>query len=237
MSRRVGEPGASVTPIDLFGPGASARQVAAALRRGDVVHDASFDAFLPAAVRRVSGQFWSPLRVAMRVGRWLDELGLAHVVDVGSGAGKLCVVAALVSQSRFTGVEQRSGLVAAARALARTFEVEDRVVFHERSIAAQGIPAADAYYLFNPFEENLHGPGDHIDETVALGLERYDHDVAVIEGLLDAMPAGTCVILYNGFGGRMPNSFDVVRHDGDPTRPLGVWRKSERAPSGVLDLG
>ena len=40
------------------------------------------------------------------------------VVDIGSGAGKFCVAAALGSGCRFTGLEQRPRLVAAARTLA-----------------------------------------------------------------------------------------------------------------------
>lgn len=197
-----------------------------ALGRGERFDDAVFDRFLSDTARGVSGQFWSPLIVALRVASWASQLRLEHIVDIGSGAGKLCVAAALACRSRFTGLEQRPALVLAARELADVFGVDDRVAFIERRLVRGGVPEADAYYLFNPFEENLHGPSDHIDETVALGLDRYDHDVAVIEELLVAARPGACVILYNGFGGQIPGNYTRLRSGDDPLRPLELWRKS-----------
>lgn len=214
------------TSPDAQGPAWPPARLAAALARGAPIADAAFDRYLPEAARRVSGQFWSPLAVALRVASWAGQLRLEHIVDIGSGAGKLCVASALACRSRFTGLEQRPALVAAARDLAARFGVGDRVAFAEGRLAPGDIPAADAYYLFNPFEENLHGPSDHIDESVALGLDRYDHDVALIEALLAAVRPGTCFILYNGFGGQIPGNYERLRIGDDPLRPLELWRKS-----------
>ena len=217
------------TAIEPQGGTLSPARLAAALARGVPFADAVFDRFLPDAARRASGQFWSPLAVALRVASWAGQLRLEHIVDIGSGAGKLCVAAALACRSRFTGLEQRPALVDVARELAGTFGVADRVAFVERSLARGVIPEADAYYLFNPFEENLHGPSDHIDETVALGTDRYDHDVAVVEELLRAARPGTCAILYNGFGGEMPHDYERLRVGDDPLRPLELWRESGKS--------
>jgi hypothetical protein len=212
--------------MEPVGPDARPEWVAAALARGEHIDDAAFDRFLPEAARRVSGQFWSPLHVALRVASWAGQLRLEHIVDVGSGAGKLCVAAALACRSRFTGFEQRPALVAAARDLAALFGVADRVRFLERTLARGGVPEADGYYLFNPFEENLHGPSDHIDETVPLGHTRFDHDVALTEELLATLRPGKCVILYNGFGGEIPSNYERLRVGDDPLRPLELWKKS-----------
>src|SRR5690606_17269718 len=117
---------ADVTPVDGLGRGPSAPEIAMAIRSGQCRSDRVFDRFLPYDLRRVSGQHWTPLVVALRVAEWLNIAGVRHVVDLGSGAGKFCVAAAIASRCSFVGVEQRPRFVDAARALAHSFGVENR---------------------------------------------------------------------------------------------------------------
>src|SRR5262249_1100007 len=119
------------------------RQLAQALRRGECPADQWFDRFLPDDRRAVSRRFWTPLIVATRAAEWLDDLKVRTIVDIGSGAGKFCVVAALAGPGRFIGLEQRSRLVAAARTLAHVFEVDKRVHFVEGEFGAIRTPIAD----------------------------------------------------------------------------------------------
>jgi hypothetical protein len=62
--------------------------------------DSAFDRFLPEDLKAVSAQYSTPLRLGKRAAEWLDDLNVRHVVDIGSGAGKVCVPAALVSRAR-----------------------------------------------------------------------------------------------------------------------------------------
>lgn len=205
---------------------ATPAQLAALIRAGGQPPDDAFDRYLPARLRQVSGRFWTPLVVAARAAAWLAELGAATIVDIGSGAGKFCVAAALGSPCRFVGLEQRPRLVAAARRLARMFGVEDRVQFIAGVLDPGTAPAGDAYYLFNPFGENRFGPEGHLDEDVELGEERYLRDIAAVELLLERAPVGTCVVTYNGFGGRMPFGYDQIRVDRTLPNMLRMWRRA-----------
>jgi hypothetical protein len=148
------------------------------------------------------------------------------VADIGSGAGKFCVAAALSGRCHYTGLEQRPHLVAAARTLAQFFKVDDRVSFVEGNLSDVPAPSADAYYLFNPFGENLFTKDECLDDSVELSSERFSRDIAAVEDLLARAPIGTCVLTYNGFGGRVPIGYDEIRVARDLPNLLRMWRKT-----------
>jgi SAM-dependent methyltransferase len=220
--------GADMISLDGIDQRPSAAEIAMAIRSGRCPNDRVFDRFLPRDLQRVSWQHWTPLIVALRVAEWLDLAGVREVVDLGSGAGKFCVAAAVASRCSFVGIEQRPRFVNAARALARFFGVEDRVQFVHARVGRGAIPVADAYYLYNPFGENLFGPGEHLGDDVELSPERYQRDIAQVEEFFDAAPSGTVVIKYNGFGGRMPPSYEEVLVDRELPNVLRMWRKGGR---------
>jgi SAM-dependent methyltransferase len=217
-----------VLPTDDEDTPPSRDRIATALRSGVCPSDSSFDRFLPPREHRAAPVFWTPLVVALRVARWLEPLGIRSVLDVGSGAGKFCVAASLASGDRpirFTGLEQRSRLVHVAKGLARSFGVAERVDFVEGTLADVEPASYEAYYLFNPFGENLFGPEDHLDGDVELSPARYERDVAVAEGFFDRAPVGSAVLTYNGFGGRMPPTYDEVRVNRHLPNVLRMYRK------------
>jgi SAM-dependent methyltransferase len=201
-----------------------------AIRIGRRPPDFMFDRFLPLELRLVSGQHWTPVDVAMRTAEWLSEFRIKSVLDVGSGSGKFCVLAALAGDAWFVGIEQRARLVRAARELAQQFGVSDRVEFIQAEFSDSSAPAAEAYYLFNPFGENLYGTCGQLDDQVELGGRRYRRDVAAVERLLAAAPAGTFVVTYNGFGGHLPNGYELLRVDRELPNVLSMWRKRKRGP-------
>jgi predicted RNA methylase len=221
-------PDRDAIPVDRAASRFARRRVADALRTGSCPADRAFDRFLPDELRVVSGQYWTPLLVAKRAAEWLDDLRIRTVVDIGSGAGKFCVAAALAGRCRFTGLEQRSRLVASARTLARLFDVEDRVSFVEGALGDVATPVADAYYLYNPFGEYLFGSTDHFDSDVERSDERYKRDVAAVQEILQRARFGTCVLTYNGFGGRVPSSYQQIRVDNALPNELRLWRKERR---------
>jgi predicted RNA methylase len=190
--------------------------------------DRDFDQFLPSELRCVSGQYWTPLVVAIRAAEWLDELNVRTVVDIGSGAGKFCVAAALSGRAQLViGVEQRARLIAAARDLAHVLDVGERVTFIHGTFGETSLPEADAYYLYNPFGENLFGPAEHLDDDVELGDARYQRDIAAVEKLLREARVGTYLLTYNGFGGEVPSSYRQVRVDLEMPNHLRMWRKTK----------
>lgn len=215
----------------VFGP--SAQQVADAIAKGTLPDERLFDRFLTYDLRIVSAQHWTPLAVAKRVAEWLNQLGVETVVDVGSGAGKFCVATALATQCKFIGVEQRSRLVHAAGDLAEIFGVDQRVRFIHGTLSQGDVPEADAYYLYNPFGENLFGSDDWLDADVEIGKERYEQDIALMESLLERAPIGTYLIKYNGFGGLVPSSYDALHTDLCLPNLLRLWQKTRPSPPDV----
>lgn len=207
----------------------SPRLVADAVRSGRCTSDRAFDRFLSPEFQAVSEQYWTPLAVATRAARWLGELGVRRVFDVGSGAGKFCVAAALACDAHFVGVEQRMRLVAEARELARAFGVSDRVRFVSGRFDRLS-PSADAYYFYNSFGENLFDAENRLDEDVELNAGRYRDDVMAAERMLREAPTGTYLLTYNGFGGMVPDSYSEVRVDRELPCVLRMWRKSAGSP-------
>ena len=188
--------------------------------------DRAFDSRLPDDLRTRSRLHWTPLAVATLAAQWIDELGIRSVVDIGSGVGKFCVAAALSSQATYIGLEQRARLVKVARALAHSFDLGERVRFVHGIFGSDEVPSAEAYYMYNPFGENLFGPESQIDGDIEVSEDRYRGDIMVTEQLLADVPLGTFIITYNGFGGDIPPTFRQLRASQGLPNELEIWEKA-----------
>ena len=51
------------------------------------------------------------------------------------------------------------------------------------SLHDASVPEAEAYYLYNPFAENLFGPGRYLAQDVELSCERYSLDIMTVQGV------------------------------------------------------
>src|SRR4051812_11609675 len=82
-------------------------------RLTNAVDDAYFDRIYPDWAQRMSRLHWTPVPVALRAAQLLTEnhSSGARVLDLGSGAGKFCLVGASTYGGDFFGIEQRSHLV------------------------------------------------------------------------------------------------------------------------------
>jgi SAM-dependent methyltransferase len=199
-------------------------RVADALKEGIAISDGVFDLLYPRAVRTVSSIFWTPVSVALRAAELLVVDCATRVLDVGSGAGKFCVVGALATGASFTGIEHRAHLVSTARDAARRLGA--RANFIHGRLASDSLEDIDAIYFFNPFAENAFPPEDHLDQTVELSLDRALFDVELAERLLAGARVGTRVVTYHGFGGDMPPSYTLERSEPHRTDKLELWIKT-----------
>jgi SAM-dependent methyltransferase len=193
---------ASLSPRGLS---AGARPVARALRTGQRVIDRDLDEVFPLEARRASKVHWTPVAVAAHAARLLADRPGATILDVGSGVGKFCLVAAATVRARIRGIEQRAHLVEIARRAAVKLEVD--VEFIHGTLDSQDPRHVDGIYLFNPFAENLSPMRDRIDDSVELTPQRYRRDVEATERFLRGARMGTRVVTYCGFGGTMPDDY------------------------------
>jgi predicted RNA methylase len=206
------------------------RGVRQALATGKHVTDLAFDTAYPPDVRAVSAQYWTPYAVARRAAELLVVSPSTLVLDVGSGAGKLCVVGAATTGARFVGVEHRPSLVRVARRAAEALGVMG-ARFIPAPIQAIRWTAFDAFYLFNPFGENAFAADEQLDTTVELGRARYVRDVAFVERMLARVRVGVRVLTYHGFGGTMPDTFQRIVCERAGCDALELWLKTRSSSS------
>ncbi len=214
----------------------SAERIAESLRNGLPVADRTFDALLPADLARASARYWTPVAVAMLASRWLARDAL-RIVDIGSGAGKFCIIGALVTGAHFVGVEQRARLVVGARALAESLGVADRVEFVQGDAANLRIDDRDALYLYNPFEESVLPREDWLDESTEHSIAKFHTDLDNMEATLHRLASGAKVATYEGFGRDPLDGFELLRSAEVRGGRLCCWRKvGPRRSAGVDEL-
>ncbi len=199
------------------------------LSEGRGVFDSEFDRIYAPDLRNVSSFFWTPVSVAVRAAELLVAGPNTRVLDVGSGAGKFCLVGAASTGASFTGVEHRERFVRAAGKSARQLGL-DSVSFIHGTFESVDISSYDAVYLFNPFEENIWYPHDHVDRSVELSEDRYMADVLKAERFLRAARVGTRVVTYHGFGGVVPDCYRLALRERRHSGLLELWVKTDASP-------
>lgn len=169
------------------------------------VEDEKFDRIYPSAIRKLSGLFWTPVAVAAEAARLLVRSPGTHVLDVGCGSGKFCLVAATLTDGRFTGVDRRAELIDSARAAASTLGLNE-IDFVHADIVNVPFTSYDAFYVFNPFEENMHG--HKIDSDVPLSPALFKQYTLYVADQLGSCPDGTRVVTYAGYGDEIPRCYE-----------------------------
>ncbi len=191
---------------------------------GDVVSDFYFDEILSPRARKLAGRHWTPVCVAIRAAQLLTGGRPVRVLDVGAGAGKLCLVGALTSSAEFVGVEQRPWLVREASALVRLLKVP-RVRFLAGNFQEVDWSGFDAFYFFNPFHENLDDSSP-IDANVSLGEEKFLKYTAQALERLRPLKEGTRVVTYHGSGVDLRSAhFRLARREKIGSDALCLWVK------------
>jgi len=203
-------------------PPATPEAVARRLRAGEPLADDEFDGLYPGWARGLSTVHWTPVAVARRVAELLVVRPGMRVLDVGAGVGKLCLVAALTADAHFTGVEQRWRFVEAAQAVATRLGVGNASFLH-RNMTTLDWSQYDAFYLYNPFAENLGAVQSPIDSSVDLDVSYFQEYVRFVRAQLRAAAPGARVVTYHGFGGDLPAGWGLEHVEHCHTDRLEVW--------------
>lgn len=191
------------------------------LRLSIDITDEDFDAIYPGNIRSLAHKHWTPVAVAKTASEFLVGWPGSKVLDIGSGAGKFCMVGASVTKGHFTGVEQREELVELSRRLSASYFIPN-VKFLHANIMSVNFRGYNSFYFYNPFRENidLH---DRIDNAIALNARLYDIYSQYTFGQLSGLSRGVRLATYNTPITSVPRGFRLM--DSLYNGYLNLWEK------------
>ncbi|MBK8922002.1 MAG: methyltransferase domain-containing protein [Saprospirales bacterium] len=192
------------------------------LRSGAAMKDSDFDAIYPTRIKQISKYHFTPVGVAKRAAEFLVKAPGARVLDVGSGAGKFCLIGAACTQGHFTGVEHRKRLHLLAEQLAGKYKLSN-LSFLWGNITEIDFSKFDAIYFFNSFFENIV-PLGAIDQSVELSSSLYKSYSLHVKDQLGAMPAGARLATYFSYSMEIPAGYTMVSDHFDGK--LKFWEKT-----------
>lgn len=190
------------------------------------LEDSRFDLAFPREIRAQSTVHWTPVVIARQAAEFLVREPGTRVLDIGCGPGKFCIVGALATEGRFTGVEQRKHLCDAARSVISQVKIPNVEIIHG-NLTEIPFSDFDAFYLFNPFEENLDTTSK-IDFNVPLSSELYETYTEHVARQLALAPLGTRVATYCGVCEEVPLGYECV--SASPDYGLKFWEKTKHHP-------
>lgn len=191
------------------------------LRSGIEIADEDFDAIYTERIKRISEFHFTPVDVAKTAARYLAVKPGARVLDIGSGAGKFCMIGSVCTGGHFTGVEQREHLHLLSKQLASRHRLTNTTFIHS-NITDINFQGFDAVYFFNAFYENIF-QSDPIDHSIQLDRQLYDTYSQYVKKQLDALPSGTRLATYFTYADEIPDSYQIefTCFDGK----LKLWKK------------
>ena len=181
----------------------------------------NFGKLLPKDLQKVSKTFFTPIRIAQIATQWLTEDGPKKIFDIGAGIGKFCISGAHYSDSFFYGIEYRESLVDIGNELIKHFEIKN-VVLEKGDILDVNFKLYNAFYMYNPFFENLVAP-KRLNNEVRLADNLYDTYKNYTEQQLDNAPISTRLVTYHGNNFEVPSSYEKVNQTDDGL--LKLWIK------------
>jgi SAM-dependent methyltransferase len=190
------------------------------------IEDDRFDLVYPPEIRELSCVHWTPVSVARRAAEFLACEPGTRVLDIGCGPGKFCIVGALTTSGRFIGVEQRKRLCDLAQTTIEQAGIRNAEVFHG-SITEIDFSSFDAFYLFNPFEENLETTLT-IDTTIHLSGTLYEQYTEYVATQLSKAPLGTRIATYCGECEEVPMGYECL--ETWMNSALKCWEKMRHSP-------
>jgi SAM-dependent methyltransferase len=171
--------------------------------------DQVFDELYPEKIQRLSDRHWTPVDVARRSAVFLADAPGKRVLDIGSGIGKFCLIAAqLFPLVSFFGVEQREELYRYAIAAQQATGVKNVSFLHE-NLTDTDLNSYDNFYFYNSFFENLDEQ-DTIDDQYDHSVNRYVYYTRYLFNALEERPAGTRLVYFHSLGDEVPSAYQLV---------------------------
>ncbi|PBQ30617.1 SAM-dependent methyltransferase [Sphingobacteriaceae bacterium] len=183
------------------------------------VTEENFSQLLPDYLQKASRLYFTPVHVARMAAQWLTETGEKKILDIGAGIGKFCIVGAKYSDSHFYGIEYRPSLVKLANELIKHYQIENATVL-QNNVTEVNFENYDAFYLYNPFYENLVA-SHRLNSEVLLSGPLYGNYLKYTEYQLDKTKTGTRLVTYHGNNFEIPDSFEKIKESEDSS--LKLW--------------
>lgn len=190
------------------------------LKSGLNVADEAFNSIYPDPIHKFSRSHWTPIRVAKVAARFLAPTPGAKVLDIGSGAGKFCMIGSVFTEGHFTGVEQRKSLYELSSGLSQCYRLQN-VKFIHTNITKVKFREYDAFYYFNSFYENIE-QSKAIDYTVEVDTRLYGFYSEYMLEQLSKMPIGTRLATY--WSDEVPRGYKLRSEKFE--RLLKMWEKT-----------
>lgn len=135
------------------------------------ISDKEFDKNFPLEIERLSDKHWAPATIVKRAAKFLVNKPGTKVLDIGSGAGKFCIIGAACYDGLFVGVEQRQNLCTLAVKIAQHYQLTNLKFIHA-NVVDTDFSDYDAFFFYNAFYENIEDAAA-IDNSVALNPELF----------------------------------------------------------------
>lgn len=185
------------------------------------VGDKLFDSIYSEEIQALAEDHFTPIAMIKLASHFLVQKAGTRVLDIGSGAGKFCIVGATCTDGHFTGVEIRENLHLAAKQVAKNRKL-DNVAFIHSNMTEIDFTAYDAFYFYNTFFENIMSL-DRIDTSIELSKILYTEYSNCVKEQLNDMPIGTRLVTYYSAYDEVPGSYRIVEKI--DRQKITMWEK------------
>jgi SAM-dependent methyltransferase len=191
------------------------------------ITDDDFDAIYPEKIRMLARKHWSSVSASKLASEFLVQGPGTRVLDIGSGAGKFCMIGATNTKGHFTGVEQRLELIKLSRRISDAYRLHN-VKFLHANITSIDFNDYDAFYFYNSFYENIDRI-NRIDNAIKLDIQLYHLYSEYILEQFVSLPLGTRLVSLCSPLTIIPQTFRLQdsSHDG----VLKFWEKVREEPT------
>ena len=196
------------------------------IREGNIPTDEVFDLIYPNTLKETIEFHFTPIEVVLMAARFLSTTPDSSVMDIGSGAGKFCLIAASAYPARYTGIEIRSNMVALANQIKSDYFIPEFSTAHfiQSNIVEVDFKPYQSFYHFNAFYEHKD-PSGIIDTSIALDKTLYKKYSEYVKSQLAKKPKGTKLATYFSYGDEVPENYKIVEKAIDGK--LLLWVKKE----------
>ncbi|WP_235893449.1 class I SAM-dependent methyltransferase [Litoribacter populi] len=182
--------------------------------------DREFDALYPLKINKLSSTHWTPVVITKKAIGFLVRDSETKVLDIGSGSGKFCLVAASCSNAQVYGVEKRESLIRLSRKMVAQLGL--RVNFIHADIKSINFQEFDAFYFFNSFGESIDLT-DSLDRENSIDENAYLENCGFLHRQLEGTSKGTRVVTYCGGEEIIPDHYRLI--SSEAKGKLKFWEK------------